>query len=360
MFRKIVLPLLAVAGVVVAVWTAVQSAKPIPAAQPVAEPPRPQFARKISGAGIIEAASRNISIGTHLPGIVNRVFVAVGSKVAAGDPLFALDDRKHQADLAVKESAFQEAQARLARLKEAPRQEELPIARATVREAEASLEDLRFQLKVVEGVSDRRAVSVEDLSKRRYAVEAAEARLVRAKADLTLLEAGSWKADIEVARADLARAEAEVKAARVEIDRLTVKAPTPGEVLQVNVRPGEYAQSGALTQPLLLLGNLDRLHVRVDIDENDAWRFTPDTPAVAYLRGHPETKADLKFEYVESYVIPKRSLTGDSTERVDTRVLQVIYSFERGKLQVYPGQQVDVYIEDRTPSGPGERKGKQG
>ena len=77
-------------------------------------------------------------------------------------------------------------------------------------------------------------------------------------------------------------------------------------------------------------------------------------------RQHPETKTDLKFEYVESYVIPKRSLTGDSTERVDTRVLQVIYSFERGKLHVYPGQQVDVYIEDRTPSSSGERKGKKG
>lgn len=360
MFRKILLPLLALAGVALAVWTAVQSAKPIPAALPVAEPPRPPFARKISGAGIIEAASRNIAVGAHLSGIVNRVFVTVGSTVAAGDPLFTLDDRKHQADLAVKESAFQEAQARLERLKKAPRAEELPIARARVREAEASLEDLRFQFNIVEGLSDRRLVSAEDVGKRRYAVEAAEARLARAKAELSLLEAGSWKADIEVARADLARAEAEVKAARVEIDRITVRAPTTGEVMQVNVRPGEYAQSGVLSQPLILLGNLEKLHVRVDIDENDAWRFKPGAPAVAYLRGHPETKADLNFEYVESYVIPKRSLTGDSTERVDTRVLQVIYSFERGKLLAYPGQQVDVYIEDLTVSGPGVREGKQG
>lgn len=360
MFRKIVLPLLAVAGVALAVWTAVQSARPIPPARPVAQPPRPEFPRRISGAGIIEASTRNIAVGTHLPGIVSRVFVTVGSRVAAGDPLFVLDDRKHQADLAVKQSAVLEAQARLTRLKDAPRAEELPAARARVREAEADLDDLRFQLKVVENVSDRRAVSAEDLNKRRYAVEAAEARLARAKADLGLLEAGSWKADIEVARSDVARAEAEVQAARVEIERLTVRAPMPAEVLQVNVRPGEYAQSGVLSQPLILLGDLDKLHVRVDIDENDAWRFTPGSPAVAYLRGHPETKTDMKFEYVESYVVPKRSLTGDSTERVDTRVLQVIYSFERGKLRVYPGQQVDVYIEDQTPSSAGERKGKQG
>jgi hypothetical protein len=100
---------------------------------------------------------------------------------------------------------------------------------------------------------------------------------------------------------------------------------------------------------LILLGNLDKLHVRVDIDENDAWRFQPDAPAVAYIRGNPQFKTDLSFEYVEAYVVPKRSLTGDSTERVDTRVMQAVYSFKRGKLPVYPGQIMDVYIDDRAP-----------
>jgi HlyD family secretion protein len=53
----------------------------------------------------------------------------------------------------------------------------------------------------------------------------------------------------------------------------------------------------------------------------------------------------LRFIRFEPYVLPKTSLTGDSAERVDTRVLQVIYSFNRGKLPIYVGQQMDVYIE---------------
>ena len=201
----------------------------------------------------------------------------------------------------------------------------------------------------MEGITDKRAISVEEVNRRRYAVQAAEARLARARADLKLLEAGSWKEDIEVARADVAKAEAEVRASRVEIERLTVRAPMAGEILQINIRPGEFAQSGVPAQPLLLLGNLDKLHVRVDIDENDAWRFKPEAPAMAFIRGQPKFKTDLTFEYVESYVIPKRSLTGDSTERVDTRVMQVIYSFKRGALPIYPGQQMDVFIEDLAP-----------
>ena len=86
----------------------------------------------------------------------------------------------------------------------------------------------------------------------------------------------------------------------------------------------------------MLVGNLDKMHVRVDIDENDAWRFKPEAPAMAFIRGQPKFKTDLTFEYVESYVIPEGSLTGDSTERVDTRVMQVIYSFKRGSAAHLP------------------------
>jgi HlyD family secretion protein len=349
MIRKYLLPVLAVAGLAFAIWMVKQAAKPVIPAKPVAEPARSPFANKISGAGIVEASTRNISIGSHVPGIVARVFVSVGKRVKVGEPLFVLDDRKQQADFVVKEAALAEARARLVRLKQAPRAEDLPPAQAKVKEAEAILEDARHQLQITEKLKDARVIAIDDAIKRQYAVDAAEARLTQAKADLKLLEAGSWKPDIDVAMANVAAAEAEVEGARVEIGRLTVRATVEGDILQVNVRPGEFAPSGGIAEPLILLGNLDKLHVRVDIDENDAWRFQPEAPAVASIRGNPQFKTDLTFEYVEAYVVPKRSLTGDSTERVDTRVMQVVYSFKRGKLPIYPGQLMDVYIDDRAP-----------
>jgi multidrug efflux pump subunit AcrA (membrane-fusion protein) len=364
MIRKYLLPVLAIAGLAFAIWTTIQGAKTQPPARPVSDPPRSPFANKISGSGIVEASTRNISIGSHVPGIVARVFVMVGKRVKAGEPLFVLDDRKQQADLMVKEATLAEARARLARLKQAPRPEDLPPAEARVKEAEAILAEARHQLQLTEKLKDARAIAIDEINKRRFAVEAAEAKLNQAKADLKLLEAGSWKPDIEVAMSNVAAAEAEVKGAQVEIARLTVRAPVEGDILQVNVRPGEFAPSGATAVPLILLGNLDKLHVRVDIDENDAWRFQREAPAVASMRGNPQFKTDLTFEYVEAYVVPKRSLTGESTERVDTRVMQVVYSFKRGKLPIYPGQLMDVYIEDRssgipqTPAPP-EKGGKE-
>lgn len=297
MVRKYVIPILALMGVIFAAWMATQASKTAPHSKPIAEPSRSPFADKISGSGIVEASTRNISIGTHVSGVVDRIYVRVNQRIKAGDPLFSLDSRKQRADLSVREAGL--------------------LA------AEANLQDLRAQLDIAESVKDPRAISVEDLNKRRFAVQAAEARVATARA--------------------------EIDAARVDIDLLTVRTPVEGEILQINIQPGEFASSGAARDPLILLGNLDKLHVRVDIDENDAWRFQPKAPAMAFVRGNAQFKTDLTFEYVEGYVVPKRSLTGDSTERVDTRVMQVLYSFQRSKLPVYPGQLMDVYIDDLTP-----------
>ena len=102
-----------------------------------------------------------------------------------------------------------------------------------------------------------------------------------------------------------------------------------------------------------MLGNVDLLCLRVDVDENEAWRVRPGAPGVAYLRGNRQISTPLEFVRFEPYIVPKRSLTGDTAERVDTRVLQVIYSFKRNDLPIYAGQQMDVYI-DAPPHPTGE------
>jgi HlyD family secretion protein len=307
MQSKYTLPFLAAAGFLFAAFTVINSNQPTPVAKPVTEPASAPFKAFIAGAGIIEAQSRNIDIGTPLAGIVKTVAVKVGDQVKAGDPLFYLDDRDTRATLAIKMADLAKARA------------DVSIAKATFADAK-SLSDL------AEAVTDRRAISSEELLRRRNAMLIAKARL-------------------ESAQALVQQAEANLADTETTLSRLIVRAPIAGEVLQVNIRPGEFAQAGFLNTPLLVLGNLDQLHVRVDIDENDAWRFDKNSKAVAFLRGNRRFKTDLILAYVEPYVVPKKSLTGDSNERVDTRVLQVIYSFERDHLPFYVGQQLDVFIE---------------
>src|SRR5436190_7481978 len=352
MIGKILVPILALAGAGYAILTVAIGSQPAPVAKPVADPSRPPFETYIAGSGILEAVGQNIAIGSPLPRLALEVNVKVGDEVDAGAPLFRLDDRDLQAEVGVRKAALQSARARLERLKASPRPEEVPPAEARVTAAQAQLADFKNQVALWESVTDKRAVTVEDLQRRKFAVLAQEARVAEAKASLTLLKAGAWKADLQVAEAEVASAEAQVLQTEIEIARLTVRAPLQGVVLQVNLRAGEFAPSGALQTPLMLFGRLDRMNLRVDVDENDAWRFRKDAAAVAFVRGNRELKTELKFERVEPYVVPKRSLTGDSTERVDTRVMQAVYSFDRNRLPVYVGQQMDVYIEVKNGAKP--------
>lgn len=320
MFRKWLLPSLAAIGLLCGLFLIAKGNVPPPAAQPVVEPAVAPFSSYVSGAGIVEASSRNIAIGTPVAALAKAVFVVVGDRVRQGVPLFQLDDRDIVAELVVRKAALQAAKAKLA-------------------EQKATLAQDRDQLERAQKLKDPRALSTEDLAKRWHAVQIDEAKL-------------------QTAVTEVSSAEAELAETRMKLDRLAVRAPIDGEILQVNVRPGEFAQVGELSTPLILMGNTELLYIRTDIDENDAWRVRSGAAAIAFVRGNRELQTPLTFVYCEPYIVPKKSLTGDSVERVDTRVLQVLFSFARGKLPVYVGQQMDVYIEapplavptEKTPS----------
>jgi multidrug resistance efflux pump len=351
MIRKIVLPLLAVLGVVFAVFTVRAGSKPIPVSQPVAEPVRSPFPTYVAGSGLIEAASENIAVGTNVAGVVNKVFVKVGDRLKAGDPLFQIDDREVRAQLAVREAALLSAKAELERVLNQPRPEEIPVAEAKVAEAQASLENAKVVLAKWQRVENPNAVSPVELREAKLKVQIADAQVKQAQADLALLKAGAWAPDKDISRARVASAEAQVEAAKTDLERLTVRASVDGTVLQVKTRPGEFAQAGPMQEPLMLLGKTDVLHIRVDVDENEASRIRAGADAIAYVRGNSSIKTLLKFVRIEPYIVPKRSLTGDTTERVDTRVLQVLYSFDPEGLPVYVGQQMDVYINAPSVAG---------
>jgi multidrug resistance efflux pump len=293
----------------------------------------------------VEAESENIEISCPVSGMVTSVYVNAGDRVSAGQRLFSLDDRDFEAELRVKQAALEGAQAKLKKLQEEPRAEDIPPAEAKVGEAVANLADAEVQMKLIESVTDRRAVREEDVQRRRIAYQAAQARLSEAQAQLALLKAGAWAADISVARAEVALAESQRRQVQTDIERLTMTAPMDGIILQKKVRVGQFAQCGPTSEPLMIMGGGTHLNIRADIDESDAWRVRPNTTAVAFARGDTRKGVPLQFVRFEPYVVPKKSLTGDATERVDTRVLQAIYRMSDQNALVYVGQQMDVYID---------------
>ena len=342
---KKTVPFIAVIALFFAVG-AVIAMKPVRHKEPPpSPPPAANFESDVGAVGLVEANTENIAISCPVSGMVTAVYAKAGDRVAKGQQLFSLDDRDLQADLRVKRAALEAARARLAKLEEQPRLEDIPPVEARVREAFANLADAEVQMRLIESVTDKRAVREEDVQRRRLAYQAAQARLAEAQAQLALMKAGAWAPDIAVAKSEVAQAEAQLKLVETNIDRLTMRAPIGGVILQNKVRLGQYAQCGPISEPLMILGNLTPFHVRVDVDEHDASRVREGAPAVAAPRGNGSLRIPLEFVRFEPYVIPKKSLTGDSTERVDTRVLQVIYRVKDQNAPLNVGQQMDVYIE---------------
>jgi len=351
--RKYLLPLLALLGAIFAVKTVMAGAAPTPVAAPFADPAVAPFERFVAGAGIVEPSSENVAIGAPVGALVVAVDVAIGQEVAAGAPLFRLDARTLEGERQVAEAAVVVAAAKLARLEQQPRAEDLPPLRARVAEAEAQLADAEDEVARWDAVEDRRAVSADLLARKRFAATTARTRVASAQAELAKAEAGSWAPDLAIARAELDDARARLAAVAIEVERHVVRAPMAGVVLQLKIRAGEFAQAGALAQPLALLGAAGARHVRVDVDEHDAWRVAGGARAVANVRGNRDRKSALEFVRFEPYVVPKRSLTGDSNERVDTRVLQVVYRIADDALPLFFGQQMDVFIEEPKAAGAG-------
>ena len=352
MLKRYGLPAFAVIAAAFALTQMLKAQQKHTPATPPVEPAHTPFKEPLAGAGIVEPETENIAIGTPVPGLVTRVQVKVGDIVRPGSPLFKLDDRQMKAELEARIAHLSSAEATLEKWMRSPRPEELPPVEAKVAEADANLKDQEQLYNRAKRLVADRAVSDEDVTKREMAVLVAKAQKAKAEADLKLLRSGTWSQDIKVSAAAVAIAKAQSEQTRTELDRLEIRAPrldwetadqTAFKVLQVNIRPGEFV-SAAQGPALIVLGYVGKLHVRVDIDENDISRFRPNLPGVAKPRGNPRQEFRLTFVRVEPYVIPKKSLTGGNTERVDTRVLQVIYAIT-GDSPMYVGQQMDVFLD---------------
>lgn len=352
---RLVLPSIALGMFGFAVIHAIYSQLPEPHTAPPVAPASNPFGHVVAGTGFVEPATESstqatIAVGSQLSGVVSKVEAHIGQIKQAGDLLFALDNQQADAELKIRQAALVAAKAQLSKLEKQPRPEEIPALEAQVRANEATLRtqtDLRDRdrkLYVTKAVTDQEMVSSEQ------AVLLAQAQLDMSRANLALMKAGAWQPDKDIASASVMQAQAQVDQATTLLNLMQVRAPVTGTILQVNVRLGEFV-SASPTQSLIVMGNCDPLHVRVSIDEEDIPRLKLNTPATAKLRGDLlQREVPMRYVRIEPYVIPKTSLTGVNTERVDTRVMQIIYSIDPQhplvqEKKVLVGQLLDVFID---------------
>jgi HlyD family secretion protein len=329
---------------------------------PVFNPAPNPYARGIYANGIIESYQsngENINIYPEVAGIITQILISEGEVIHQGTPLLMMDDSVQRATVEQQKSQAEAALALLEEFKAQPRKENLEVANAQVELASASLKSSQDQLAKQKRSYelDSKSVSKDTLDNARNAVNVAKANLDVFQKQYELTKAGAWIYDIQNQEKQYSALLKAFMASDALLAKYTLKAPVDGVVLSIKAAVGSYISPqgvyGTYTDrfnPILVMGNSQtHLEVRCYIDEILIHRLPQPSQIKAqmFIRG---TNINIPLEYVrvQPYVSPKIELSDQRTERVDVRVLPIIFRFEKPQdLSLYPGQLVDVYIGEK-------------
>ncbi len=304
-----ILPLVALVGIGFALWHTTAEVPPSTIVAPRVTPAGQPQGDNVSGSGVVEPASELIKIGAQVSGVVASVNVKVGQEVARGDLLFTVDDRDARAQITLARAAITLAETRL--------------AQARIDAANKAADYARYR-----SLDDPLARAGEELSRRKFA-------------------AASLASAVQVRLAERDQARASIGDAQTQLRLHQVVAPISGTILQMRARPGQPAVADGNGDALITMGQTNPLHIRVDIDETDVARVDIGAPALINPRGLATRRVTAQFVRAEPLILPKRSLTNSANERVDVRVLQIIYRLPDTAGGFFAGQQVDAFVPAR-------------
>jgi len=330
-----------------------------PALPPAFTPPTNPFPSGIYAEGIVESdqpSGENINIYPEVPGTVKTIFVTEGQDVRKGAPLLLIDDSVQRATVEQQHSQWQAALTLLDELRAQPRKENLDVAKAQVDAAQASLKTAQDELLKQQNAYDLnpKSISKDALDSAANAAAVAKANLEVAQRQYALVKAGAWVYDITNQEKQANALEKAYLSSSALLAKYTLVAPRDGIVMAVNVTPGSFVSTqGAYDQytegaaPVLALGSPPAwLNVRCYVDEILVPRIPPPGSIKAQMsvRGS-NVKIAMQYVRVQPFVSPKIELADQKAERVDVRVLPVIFRVKKpAGMNLYPGELVDVYI----------------
>jgi HlyD family secretion protein len=346
-------------GLALAVVSAFIFAEQPKAQPPLFNPAANPYASGIYSEGMIEsdqAQGENINIYPEVPGPITQVLASEGQPVHRGDPLLTIDDSVQRATAEQLRAQADAALAMLNELKAEPRPENLAVAVAQVENARASRKNTQDELAKQQHSYDvdPRSVSMDALDNARNAEKVAATNLAVVERQYELTKAGAWIYDVQNQERQYIALSKAYAASAALLAKYTIRAPADGAVLTVQTGVGSYVSpQGAYdsyTQgydPLIVMAMpQSHLEVRAYVDEIliDRLPEPGKIKAEMFIRG-TQTHVPLIFARVQPFVSPKIELSDGRQERVDVRVLPVIFRFENASsLHLYPGQLVDVYV----------------
>ncbi len=298
--------------------------------------------------GRVEPWSGEIKIAAPVVGRIGEVLVSVNDKVFAGEALIRIEDGEARARVAT-------AEAQIALRKRARNDQSTSNRAAERRRAEDWVADAERGVFEAQAALDQVAVSKRagrasdaDLAAARTAMAREQDRLKQRKSELRILEDDKNTPLPTQNEGALNVARAELLLAQAGIEKLTIRAPVAGTVLQVNAKPGELATPSA-GQPLLLIGDTSALRVRAELDERDFGEIKVGQPALVRAPAFRGREFTGKVSSIAPIVDAGRINARDQRGLSDVRVVEVLVDLAEGS-PLAVGMKVDVYFRHDGPA----------
>jgi HlyD family secretion protein len=296
----------------------------------------------VAGPGSVEPASEELRINAQMSGRLRDVVVEEGDRVERGQLLAVLENDDFAARVALAEAELRLREAELRRVQNGARLQERQEALAGVKEAEAVLENARVEWRRRRSGFEQGVFAKEEADRAERELGVAQARLKAAQERYDLLEEGEREEDRARAEANVELARARVAEARAVYEKTFVRAPSAGVVLRKRLKAGE-SYSDQQDTPVVILGDLARLRVRMDVDENDIARLRLGQRAYVTADAFPGQKFRGTVVEIGQILGPKNVRTEQPGEFVDRKILETLIELEPGAA-LRPGLRVDAFI----------------
>jgi multidrug resistance efflux pump len=298
----------------------------------------------VASPGRVEPRSEEIRVGAELTGKVRSLLVAERQQVAKGDVLVALENAEYVARLASARAIVADKEAALQRVVTGARDQERLEAVAATDEARTVLENKKTEWTRRKGLFEGGVIAREEFERSEHEFFAADARHRAALQRQALLMDPARPEDVSRARADLDMALGVLAEAESVLAKTLIRSPIAGVVLRTHVREGEtVAPSPEL--PLVTVADMSSLRVRAEVDEADIGRVYPRQRSWVTAAAYGDQRFSGNVVSIAPILGRKKLTRDDPTERIDTKVLEVLVELDAGQ-QLPIGLRVDTYFEN--------------
>ncbi len=296
----------------------------------------------IAAAGRVEPVSEEIRVSAEVSGKLQTVLVEEGDRVAQGQVVAQLENTDYRARVASAEAMLRENEAALRRTVNGARAEERREALATLKAAEAVLENARIEAERRRQLAVQGVISREEADRYEREFRVARARHDEAQQRYALVEADAREEDRSRAEAEVALARARLQEARALLEKTLVRSPVSGVVLRKHHKAGESV-STQFDSPIVTVADDSKLRVRMDVDETDVGKIRLGQQAYVTADAFQGRKFRGRVIRIGRVLGKKNIRTDEPTERIDTKILETLVELDDGR-ELPLGLRVDAFV----------------